>query len=229
MKLLIDDARIERIKEICEYYPIDGVTTNPSILAKTGRNPYEVLKEIREFIGPDAELHAQVISLTAEDMVNEGRHIVEVLGEKAKTFIKIPTIPEGLKAMRILSKEGYKITATAIYNPLQAFLAAKSGADYAAPYINRIDNLGTNGIEVARTMQDIFVSSGYKTRILAASFKNSLQVQELCESGIRAATIAPDVIEGLIKHPCVDSADDTFVKDFEKLCGEGKTMLNCDK
>ncbi len=229
MKLLIDDADIKRIKEICEIYPIDGVTTNPSILAKTGRNPYEVLKEIREFIGPDAELHAQVISLTAEDMVKEGRHIVEVLGDKSKTFIKIPTIPEGLKAMRILSREGYKVTATAIYNPLQAYLAAKSGADYAAPYINRIDNLGNNGIGVARTMQDIFVTSGYKTRILAASFKNSLQVQELCESGIRAVTVAPDVIEGLIKHPCVDSADDTFIKDFASLCGEGKTMLNCDK
>ncbi len=229
MKLLIDDADIKRIKEICEYYPIDGVTTNPSILSKTGRNPYEVLKEIRDFIGPDAELHAQVISLKAEDMVEEGRHIVEVLGQKAKTFIKIPTIPEGLKAMRILSKEGYKVTATAIYNPLQAYLAAKSGADYAAPYINRIDNLGNNGIQVARTMQDIFVSSGYKTRILAASFKNSLQVQELCETGIRAVTVAPDVIEGLIKHPCVDSADVTFIADFEKLCGQGKTMFNCDK
>ncbi len=228
MKLLIDDADIKRIKEICEFYPIDGVTTNPSILAKAGRPPYEVLREIREFIGPDAELHAQVISRTADDMVQEGRRIVEVLGEKSKTFIKIPTIPEGLKAMRILSKEGYKITATAIYNPLQAYLAAKSGADYAAPYINRIDNLGNNGIAVARTMQDIFVTSGYKTRILAASFKNSLQVQELCESGIRAATVAPDVIEGLIKHPCVDSADNTFIHDFESLCGEGKTMLNCN-
>ena len=176
MKLLIDDANLERIKQIYEYYPVDGITTNPSILAKERKNPYAVLKQIREFIGPDAELHAQVISLTAEEMVKEGRHMVEVLGEKAKTFIKIPTIPEGLKAMRILSHEGYKVTATAIYNPLQAYLAAKSGADYAAPYINRIDNLGSDGIKVARTMQDIFVSSGYKTRILAASFKNSLQV-----------------------------------------------------
>lgn len=229
MKLLIDDANLEKIKEISEYYPIDGVTTNPSILAKTGRNPYVVLKEIREFIGPDAELHAQVISLTTEEMVNEGRHMVEVLGEKAKTFVKIPTIPEGLKAMRILSNEGYKITATAIYNPLQGYLAAKSGADYAAPYINRIDNLGTSGIQVARTMQDIFMSSGYKTKTLAASFKNSLQVQELCELGIRAATLAPDVIENLIKHPCVDSAEKTFRSDFESLCGKGKTMYNCDR
>ena len=87
MKLLIDDANLERIKQIYEYYPVDGVTTNPSILAKERKNPYAVLKQIREFIGPDAELHAQVISLTAEEMVKEGRHIVEVLGEKSKTFI----------------------------------------------------------------------------------------------------------------------------------------------
>ena len=228
MKLLIDDANLERIKQIYEYYPVDGVTTNPSILAKERKNPYAVLKQIREFIGPDAELHAQVISLTAEEMVKEGRHIVEVLGEKSKTFIKIPTIPEGLKAMRILSRDGYKVTATAIYNPLQAYLAAKSGADYAAPYMNRIDNLGSDGIEVARTMQDIFVSSGYKTRILAASFKNSLQVQELCEYGVGACTVAPDVIEGLIKNAGVSSALECFINDFEKLCGIGKTMIDCE-
>ena len=133
MKLLIDDANLERIKQIYEYYPVDGVTTNPSILAKERKNPYAVLKQIREFIGPDAELHAHVISLTAEEMVKEGRHIVEVLGEKSKTFIKIPTIPEGLKAMRILSRDGYKVTATAIYNPLQAYLAAKSGERRSFP------------------------------------------------------------------------------------------------
>ena len=144
MKLLIDDANIDKIRKIYEFYTIDGVTTNPSILAKSGRKPYEVLKEIRELLGENAELHVQVVSDTAEKMVQEGHKIVEMLGKN--TYIKVPTIPEGLKAMRILSKEGYNITATAIYTPLQAYLAAKAGADYAAPYVNRIDNLGTNGI-----------------------------------------------------------------------------------
>lgn len=226
MKLLIDDANVAKIKHIYEFYPVDGVTTNPSILAKSGRNPYEVLKEIREFIGDEAELHAQVISLNADGMVNEAEKMVEVLGKN--TFIKIPTVPEGLKAMKILSARGFKITATAIYTPMQAYLAAKAGADYAAPYVNRIDNLGADGIASAKMIQDIYDNNGFKTQILAASFKNSNQVQELCAYGVGASTVAPDVIENLIKNACVTSAVQDFVTDFEKLCGAGKTMLDCE-
>ncbi len=226
MKLLIDDASIAKIKHIYEFYPVDGVTTNPSILAKSGRNPYEVLKEIREFIGKEAELHAQVISSDAEGMVKEAEKMVNILGKN--TFIKIPTIPEGLKAMKILSARGFKITATAIYTPMQAYLAAKAGADYAAPYINRIDNLGADGIASAKMIQDIYENNGFKTQILAASFKNSNQVQELCAYGVGASTVAPDVIENLIKNACVTSAVQDFVTDFEKLCGTGKTMLDCE-
>lgn len=226
MKLLIDDANIEKIKRIYEYYAIDGVTTNPSILAKNGKNPYETLKEIREFIGKDAELHVQVVSNTAKEMVEEGHRIVKELGEN--TYVKIPTVPEGLKAMKQLSKEGYKITATAIYTPIQAYLAAKAGADYTAPYVNRIDNLGTNGIEVTRKIHDIFENNGLKTQILAASFKNSLQVLELCEYGVGASTVAPDIIDAFINNTNISSAVEVFTEDFERLCGKGKTMLNCD-
>jgi len=226
MKILIDDANIEKIKRIYEYYSIDGVTTNPSILAAEGRKPYEVLKEIRSFIGDDAELHVQVVSTNADEMIREGYRIVEELGKN--TYIKIPTIPEGLKAIKILSSEGYKVTATAIYTPMQGFLAAKAGADYVAPYINRIDNLGTNGIEVARKIHDIFKNNEFKTKILAASFKNSLQVLELCENGIGASTIAPEIIEGLIKNTTISAAVDTFIDDFESFCGKNKTMLNCE-
>lgn len=225
MKLLVDDANIEKIKKVYEYYAIDGVTTNPSILAKNGKNPYETLKEIREFIGEDAELHVQVVSKTADKMVEEGKRIVKELGKN--TYVKIPTIPEGLKAMKQLSSEGYKITATAIYTPIQAYLAAKAGADYTAPYVNRIDNLGTNGIEVTRKIHDIFENNGLKTQILAASFKNSLQVLELCEYGVGASTVAPEIIEGFINNTNVSSAVDVFTEDFESLCGEGKTMLDC--
>ena len=226
MKLLIDDANVAKIKKIYEFYPVDGVTTNPSILAKSGRNPYEVLKEIREFIGEEAELHAQVISLDADGMVKEAEKMVSVLGKN--TFIKIPTIPEGLKAMKILSARGFKITATAIYTPMQAYLAAKAGADYAAPYVNRIDNLGADGIASAKMIQNIYENNGFKTQILAASFKNSNQVQELCAYGVGASTVAPDVIENLIKNACVTSAVQDFVTDFEKLCGAGKTLLDCE-
>lgn len=225
MKFLIDDANVEKIREICDYYPVDGVTTNPSILAKSGRNPYGVLREIRGIIGEEADLHVQVISSKAEDMVAEGHKILTELG--SGTFVKVPVTKEGLKAIKILSGEGHRVTATAIYMPMQAYLAGMAGADYAAPYVNRIDNLGANGIETAKVIHDIFKKNGLKTEVLAASFKNSQQVLELVKYGIGAATIAADVIEGLIKNASVTSAVEGFVSDFEALCGEGKTMLDC--
>lgn len=227
MTLLIDDADIERIKAIYNYYPIDGVTTNPSILAKYGKPPYEALLAIREFIGNKAELHAQVVSTTAEAMVEEGRKIERILGNN--TYIKIPTIPEGLKAMQILRSEGYHVTATGIYTPMQAYLAAKAGAEYAAPYVNRIDNLGNDGVQTTKKMQDIYVRNGLDTKILAAGFKNSQQVQELCEYGVSCITVASDVIENLIKNANITAAVNDFVADFEALCGKGKTMLNCEE
>lgn len=225
MKLIIDDAHMDQIKKIYEYYPIDGVTTNPSILAKSRRAPYEVLKEIREFIGADAELHVQAVAKTAEGMVEDAHRIVKELG--ANTYVKIPSVPEGFKAMMALKKEGIKLTATAIYTPMQAFLAAKSGADYAAPYINRIDNMGYNGVQIAKHIHDIFRNNGLNTEVLAASFKNSQQLLELCEYGIGALTVSPDVIDVLVKNQAIDSAIDAFVADFETLTGVGKTMSDC--
>ena len=222
MKFIIDDADIAKIKDIYNTFAVDGVTTNPSILAKSGRQPYEVLTEIREFIGSDAELHVQVIAQDAEGMVRDGHRIVEVLGKN--TYVKVPTTKEGLRAMKMLHGEGIRVTATAIYTRMQAFLAAKAGADYAAPYVNRIDNLGGDGVKTAQDIHDIFRKNGLNCQVLAASFKNSQQVQELCEYGIGAATISPDVIEALIKNDSVTMAVEAFVKDFEGLCGKGVTM-----
>ena len=222
MKFIIDDADIAKIKDIYNTFAVDGVTTNPSILAKSGRQPYEVLTEIREFIGPDAELHVQVIAPDAEGMVRDGHRIVEVLGKN--TYVKVPTTKEGLRAMKMLHGEGIRVTATAIYTRMQAFLAAKAGADYAAPYVNRIDNLGGDGVKTAQDIHDIFRKNGLNCQVLAASFKNSQQVQELCEYGIGAATISPEVIEALIKNDSVTMAVEAFVKDFEGLCGKGVTM-----
>lgn len=225
MKLLIDDAHIDLIKRIYEFYPVDGVTTNPTILAKGGRNPYEVLKEIRTFIGEGAELHVQAVSREAAGMVKEAKRIVAELGEN--TFVKIPSLPEGFKAMKMLREEGIRFTATAVYTPMQAFLAAKCGASYTAPYINRIDNLGYNGVQVAKNIHDIFRNNRLETQVLAASFKNSQQLLELCEYGIGAATVAPEVIEGLVKNQAVTAAVDEFIKDFEGLTGTGKDMSSC--
>lgn len=222
MKLIIDFANLDEIKKIAEYYPIDGVTTNPSILAKEKKNPYEVLKAIRKFIGKDAELHVQVISKDAEGMIEEAEVIRKELG--ANTFVKIPTTREGLKAIKALKIKGVSITATAIYTHMQAYLAGKAGADYVAPYVNRIDNLGANGIKTAKEIHDILKRNGLKTEVLAASFKNSQQAQELAIHGIGASTIAPDIIEGLLKVDAATIAVDAFTKDFENLCGIGKTM-----
>ena len=223
MKLLIDDAHIETIRQIYRYFPCAGVTTNPSILLQVNRPPYEVLREIREFIGPDAELHVQVVSERAEDMAAEGRHICEVLGKK--TLIKIPVNREGLRAVRLLSREGVSVTATAVYAQMQAYLAAEAGAVYAAPYVNRIDNLGADGVGVTKDIHDIFQKNGLKTEVLAASFRNTQQVLELVKYGVGAATVSPAVIEGFLKLDAVDSAVGRFRQEFFQLCGEGKTML----
>lgn len=225
MKLLIDYAELEKIKELYGFFPIDGVTTNPSILAKNRKPPLQTLKEIRDFIGSGAELHVQVIAQKAQEMLEEAYKIQKELGEN--TYVKVPVTREGLKAIKLLHEKGANITATAIYTPLQAYLAGKAGADYAAPYVNRIDNLGANGVKAAKTIHDIFRNNGLKTEVLAASFKNSQQVLELCEYGVGAATIAPEVIAGLIVNDAVQMAVQAFTTDFENLCGIGKTMKDC--
>ena len=223
MKLIVDHADLDQIKEMFEYFPVSGVTTNPTIITRTGKDPYEVLKSIREFIGADAELHAQVISSDAEGMLAEAKVMRETVG--GNFYVKIPTTKEGLKAIKNLKKEGFKVTATAVYTSIQAYLAAEAGADYVAPYLNRIDNLGYDGIQTACDIHDIFENNGYQTKVLAASFKNTQQVLELAKYGVGAATVAPDVIRNFVNNVAVDSAVDAFVKDFNATYGDGKTML----
>ena len=223
MKLIVDHADLDQIKEMFQYFPVSGVTTNPTIITRTGKDPYEVLKSIREFIGADAELHAQVISSDAEGMMAEAKVMRETVG--GNFYVKIPTTKEGLKAIKNLKKEGFKVTATAVYTSIQAYLAAEAGADYVAPYLNRIDNLGYDGIQTACDIHDIFENNGYQTKVLAASFKNTQQVLELAKYGVGAATVAPDVIRNFVNNVAVDSAVDAFVKDFNATYGDGKTML----
>ena len=223
MKLIVDHADLDQIKEMFEYFPVSGVTTNPTIITRTGKDPYEVLKSIREFIGADAELHAQVISSDAEGMMAEAKVMRETIG--GNFYVKIPTTKEGLKAIKNLKKEGFKVTATAVYTSIQAYLAAEAGADYVAPYLNRIDNLGYDGIQTACDIHDIFENNGYQTKVLAASFKNTQQVLELAKYGVGAATVAPDVIRNFVNNVAVDSAVGAFVKDFNATYGDGTTML----
>ena len=218
MKLFIDDANLEAIKEINEYYPVDGVTTNPSILAKAKRDPRETLKAIREIIGEDKIIFAQAVDLSFEGMIKDAHMIVELLGKN--TVVKPPSTPTGFKAMMALKKEGIPTCGTVVYTPMQAYLAAKAGASYVAPYVNRIDNMGYDGTGVVKKIQNILENNGMDCEVLAASFKNSQQVLELAEYGVGNATCAADVIKGFVKNLAIDGAINDFVEDFKALTGK---------
>ena len=223
MKLYIDDADTAKIRELDAIFPVDGVTTNPTILARSGRSPFEVLREIREILGPGRDLHVEVLSRDCEGMVQEARRICRILGDE--TYIKVPVTPEGYKAIRALSEDGFRVTATAILSPMQAFLAAKAGAAFVAPYVNRIDEMGYDGEGVALSIQQMLELHDYPCEVLAASFKNSQQIQSLCEEGIDCVTAPPDVIEALIFNPSTDVSVDRFENNFRKAYGEDATML----
>lgn len=226
MKLCIDDSNVEAIRRIVEYYPIDGVSTNPSILAKAKRNPFEVLKEIREIIGDDKELFVQVVATDAQGMLEDARRIVKELG--SNTVVKIPCTVEGFKAMKLCHRENIRLLGTAIYTSMQGLIAAKCGCEYLAPYVNRIDNMGYDGVKVAQDLTDMLENNGMThCGLLAASFKNSQQVIELIKYGTKAVTLSVDIFDGLVKNAAIDAAIDKFTEDFGQLVGEGKTMADC--
>lgn len=224
MKLLIDDINIERIKKLWLDLPCDGVTTNPTILSKYSGDLKQHFCTIRNIIGEKSEFHVQVISTEAENMVEEARHIAkQIVGN---VYVKIPVTREGIIAIKILKQEGIQVTGTGVYTMNQAFFAAKAGADYIAPYVNRIDNLGQDGIDTVLHMQDIIDTHQFSTKILAASFKNAKQVLDLIAGGIEAVTVAPDVLNKMVENALADDAVTHFVSDFSRTYGTDKTMLN---
>lgn len=224
MKLCIDTADVEAIKRIYEHYPVDGVSTNPSILAKAKKPPFEVLHEIKDIIG-DGELFVQVIAKDAEGMVKDAERIVKELGKN--TIVKIPVNYEGLKAIKLCHEKGIRLLGTAVYTSMQGFLAAKAGCEYIAPYVNRINNMGFDGVQTSKDIHDMINKNSLEySGLLAASFKNAIQVIELCKYGVKACTVSPDVFEAFLKNEIVDSAVDKFVEDFEGLVGKNKTMEN---
>lgn len=187
------------------------------------KKPLEVLKKIRNFIKDD-QLHIQVLSKDYDSIIKESNLIVKEYGNN--TFVKIPANKGGLKAIKKIAKDGINVTATAIYSPMQAFLAMKAGAKYVAPYINRIDNLGYDGILVVKKIQNIIDANNFDTKILAASFKNSNQVLELIQCGIYGFTCSFDIMNKFVDDKNVDSAIDDFVNDFLKLDSNKKTMID---
>ena len=223
MIYMLDTANIEAIAKAVDLYPLAGVTTNPSIIARENRPLRDILLDIREVIGPDRMLHAQVMGKQAEVMLEEARVLREI---DADIIVKVPVTPQGIKAMKMIAAEGIRITATAILTPQQALMAAVAGAEFLAPYVNRLDNICSGGVQVASEMARLIETYQLDAKVLAASFKNVQQVHEVAMAGAHSVTIAPDVFDQLLVHPLTDSGVAGFVSDWECVYGEGKTVLD---
>ena len=224
MLYLLDTANLEAIKKAYEFYPMDGVTTNPTIISKENKKFLDILKNIRTIIGENSMLHVQVLGSTAEKMVEEAEYISNQIG--GNLYIKVPVIPEGIKAMKILKSKNLKITATAVLSPQQALIAAKAGADFVAHYVNRIDNISGNGIKVTAEIVELFNTHKIDTKVLAASFKNVQQVQSVSLAGAHSVTINPEICDKLLEHPITDWSVDQFIKDWEAVYGANSTTLD---
>lgn len=226
MKLFIDTANLDAIREGVKYYPLIGVTTNPTLLSREGGDPVETLKAIRAIIGPDRELHVQVTETEADKMIEEARAIVALLGEN--TFIKVPVGEVGLQVTAALAALGIGVTETAIFTAGQALLAARAGASYVAPYVNRLDNILADGVSVVRDIADNFAIHDIETEVLAASFKSPEQVIRVALAGGHTATLPPDVLKGLLSHPLTGAAIDSFAGDWNRTYGGAtlREMLN---
>jgi len=215
MLILLDTANMKEIKELSDLYPVDGITTNPSIVVKEKRDFMELMKDILSVLGPEKMLHIQAVGLAAEEIVEEAVYLNENL--KGNIYVKIPVTPQGIKAIRCLKQKSIKTTATAVCTPLQAVMAAKAGADFIIPYVNRIDNISGDGVEVVSDIINLFEIHDINARIIAASFKNVRQVLEIGLAGAQAVTVAPDIFRKMIEHPLVDSSVEQFIRDWKSL------------
>lgn len=222
MEYILDTANIEDIRHCNEFYPLSGVTTNPSIIAKENRNFWDVVKDIRNIIGPDKLFFAQTVQTTAEKIVEEAKLLNEKSG--GDFCVKIPITEEGLKATMELKKLGIKVLMTAIFTPAQALIAAKAGADFVAPYVNRLDNIIGDGTEVVAQIAEQFAIYDLPCKVLAASFKNAEQVHRCAAAGCHCVTVNADILKAVISHPMTDSAIAGFDKDWKSIYGEKKIL-----
>ncbi|WP_288394861.1 fructose-6-phosphate aldolase [uncultured Vagococcus sp.] len=216
MELMLDTIELDKIALYNECLNISGVTSNPSIIKKHGKiNIESHMKEIRKIIGPEKSLHIQVVGVSSEDMIADARKIINEIDQNA--YVKIPTTTEGLKAMKELKKEGFNVTATAIYSIFQGLMAINVGADYIAPYFNRMENMGVNSLDVLTHLQNEIDRSKSETKILAASFKNSKQVVEALSTGAKSVTIGTEIIEENLDTAAVNQAVIDFNQDWFSL------------
>ncbi|MEO0141970.1 MAG: fructose-6-phosphate aldolase [candidate division WOR-3 bacterium] len=210
MKLYLDTANIEEIKEIAQWGILDGVTTNPSLLAKEKGNYKNILKEICDIVkGP---VSGEVISLEANEMIEEARNLSKI---SDYIVIKIPCTSDGLKATKVLTKEGIKVNMTLVFSANQAILAAKSGATYVSPFVGRLDDIGNPGIEVVQDIIQIYRTYEFPTQVIFASVRHPEHVRQAALIGVHIATIPYKVFIQLIKHPLTDIGIERFLKDWQ--------------
>ncbi len=212
MEYFIDSASIEDIKEAAMLGVLDGVTTNPSLIAKTGRPFATVAKEICDFVKGPVSL--EVVGTTAEEMIREAR---ELRRYGSNVVVKIPMMSEGLKAVKSLSSEGIPTNVTLIFQPIQALLAAKAGASYVSPFIGRLDDIGQNGLDIIKDIVQIFNNYSFNTKVLAASVRHPVHVLECAKLGADVVTLPVKVIHQLTKHPLTDAGLKTFLEDWKKV------------
>lgn len=216
MIYIADTADITALKELYSFFPLEGVTTNPTILKMSGLKLSVAIKQIAEVIGKGM-IHVQVLSNTSEEMVKEAKKYKEYFGFEDNYYAKIPVTIEGFKAMRILKDAGINVTATAIFTQQQALVASKSGADFVAPYVSRLDNISSHGIEVVSDIVKNTKEFNLPTRVLAASFKTVDQIHRVSMVGSHSATINPELLHQLITHPMTDISVTQFEKDGKDL------------
>jgi len=215
MKLFIDTANVADIREVASWGVLSGVTTNPSLVAKEGRDFMQVLREIIEIV--DGPISAEVVSLEADQMVEEARQYYEL---HKNIVIKLPMTAEGLKACTRLSALGVRCNMTLIFSPNQALLCARAGAAFVSPFVGRLDDISTDGIQLIRDIAEIFDLHGIDTEIIAASIRTPGQVVEVAKAGAHIATIPPKVFHQMLKHPLTDSGIERFLKDWEAARGK---------
>lgn len=212
MKFFIDTAIVEEIREAHALGLVDGVTTNPSLVAKSGRKFVDVIKEITDIV--DGPISAEVVALDHEGMIREGEELAKI---HPNIVIKVPMTPEGLKATKALHAKGIKVNVTLIFTPVQALLAAKAGAAYVSPFVGRLDDISQDGMGIIDEIRTIFDNYGFEAEIIVASVRNPVHVLNSALIGADIATIPYSVMIQLSKHPLTDAGIDKFLKDWEKV------------
>ncbi len=212
MKLFVDTANVDEIRKANDLGVICGVTTNPSLIAKEGRDFEEVVKEITQIV--DGPISAEVISLESEKMVKEAIELAKI---HPNIVIKIPMCEEGLKAVKILSNKGIRTNVTLIFSAAQALLAARAGASYVSPFVGRLDDIGMEGIKLVEEVADIFRIHGIETEIIAASIRNPIHVTACAKAGADIATVPYKILVQMTKHPLTDAGIARFLKDWESV------------